>query len=1092
MLSGLNPGATYYFRVASSNATGTTKGSILSFSTTAIPAFNWGVATPESQGLDTSRLDSMWGTLHSRNTVAFLVVRNDKIVYERYVSSGRNQKYGTASVVKATVGGMSLMTAMTDGLISLDDLAVKYVPQWATDPGKSTITIRQLATHNSGLEDAEEGGVPHEELTGWKGDFWNRLPVPYDPFTLSRDAAPVLSVPGTVLSYSNPGFAMLGYAVTAALKGTVNQDIRSLLSKRIMNPIGVPSAEWDIGYGQTFMVDGLPLVASWGGGNYSPNAFARVGRLLLRRGDWEGHPLLNPSVVQAATTSPLPGIQGHSLLGWWGNVDHHGNQVSPSLPKDAFYALGAGDEVVLVIPSLNLIMVRNGDSLDTSPFDVSPTSNFIQAIENYLFEPLMATVIRPTVTTNAATSVTAEGATLNGGVNPNGQATTAWFEWGTDPGLVTFSSTSSQPVGSGTTSQAVTAALSGLSSGTPYYFRAAASNSAGTAKGSIVGFSTTAVAPTVTTNAATSVTAEGAILNGAVNPNGQATTAWFEWGTDPGLGTFSTTSSQPVGSGTTSQAVNAALSGLSSGTPYYFRAAASNAAGTAKGSIIGFSTTAVAPTVTTNAATSVTAAGATVNGGVNPNGQATTAWFEWGTDPALGTFSTTSSQPVGSGTTSQAVNAALSGLSSGTPYYFRAAASNAAGTAKGSIVGFSTTAVAPAVTTNAATSVTAAGATVNGAVNPNGQAATAWFEWGTDPALGTFSTTSSQPVGSGTTSQTVNAALSGLSSGTPYYFRAAASNSAGTAKGSIVGFSTTAVAPTVTTNAATSVTAAGATVNGAVNPNGSPATAWFEWGTDPALGTFSSTSSQPVGSGTIVIQLSQSISGLIPYNVYYFRAVAGNSGGARKGDINSFATGEIYVAVGDSITLGSHDDNSADGIGYEPILSDLLTSFGGLPHTIVNEGVSGTSSADGAASISDTLSRYPSAKYYLVMYGSNDAYGDNTTAAVPSGMGMIPEEPGYSGSYKDNMQRIISAILAAGKTPYLAEVPFTSDPLRSNAIIYEYNAAIGELILTNNILVPPPPFYTYFQAHQGELADGLHPNGTGYQSMANLWFDVLH
>ena len=157
----------------------------------------------------------------------------------------------------------------------------------------------------------------------------------------------------------------------------------------------------------------------------------------------------------------------------------------------------------------------------------------------------------------------------------------------------------------------------------------------------------------------------------------------------------------------------------------------------------------------------------------------------------------------------------------------------------------------------------------------------------------------------------------------------------------------------------------------------------------------------------------------------------------------------------------------------------------------MNEGVSGTSSADGASSISDTLSKYPSAKYYLVMYGSNDAYGDNTTAAVPSGMGLIPGEPGYSGSYNDNMQRIISAILAAGKTPYLAEVPYTSDPLRSNAMIYEYNAAIDELFITNNILVTPPPFYTYFQTHQGELADGIHPNGTGYQSMADLWFGVL-
>jgi lysophospholipase L1-like esterase len=182
-----------------------------------------------------------------------------------------------------------------------------------------------------------------------------------------------------------------------------------------------------------------------------------------------------------------------------------------------------------------------------------------------------------------------------------------------------------------------------------------------------------------------------------------------------------------------------------------------------------------------------------------------------------------------------------------------------------------------------------------------------------------------------------------------------------------------------------------------------------------------------------------------------------------------------YVAVGDSITRGSGDDIAADGFGFEPILGDLLTFSKGYPNMIVNQGVSGTTSADGAASITSTLANIPSAEYYLVMYGTNDAY----LPAIPSGMGLIPGDPGYADSYKDNMQKIISAILAAGKTPYLAEVPYTSDPLRSDSRIQDYNVVIDELVLTNNISVVPPAFYSYFLAHQGELVDGVHPNGTG-------------
>jgi VWFA-related protein len=96
-----------------------------------------------------------------------------------------------------------------------------------------------------------------------------------------------------------------------------------------------------------------------------------------------------------------------------------------------------------------------------------------------------------------------------------------------------------------------------------------------------------AAAPTVTTLAATSVGATTATLNGNVTANGLATNAWFEYGTDPTLApfTYTSTPSQSVGSGTTSQSVNSALTGLTTGTTYYYRVAASNASGTTNGSI---------------------------------------------------------------------------------------------------------------------------------------------------------------------------------------------------------------------------------------------------------------------------------------------------------------------------------------------------------------------------------------------------------------------------------------------------------------------------------------------------------------------------
>ncbi|MFZ4522980.1 MAG: hypothetical protein ACOYNC_14820, partial [Bacteroidales bacterium] len=92
--------------------------------------------------------------------------------------------------------------------------------------------------------------------------------------------------------------------------------------------------------------------------------------------------------------------------------------------------------------------------------------------------------------------------------------------------------------------------------------------------------------PTVTTTAATAVTTSTATLNGTVNPNGLATTYYFQWGTTISYGTNTTATS--AGSGSSALAVSANLTGLTSGTPYHFRLAATSSEGTSYGSDMTF------------------------------------------------------------------------------------------------------------------------------------------------------------------------------------------------------------------------------------------------------------------------------------------------------------------------------------------------------------------------------------------------------------------------------------------------------------------------------------------------------------------------
>ena len=294
------------------------------------PGKDWPTATPESQDMSSTRLDAIKERLAAKKTRAFLVVRNDRIVYEWYAPGvTATTKQGTASLAKALVGGMSLAVAITDGKISIDDPAARFVPQWRHDPRKSGITIRHLGSHTSGLSDSTTENVKHEEQPGWMGDFWKRLDPPRDPFTIARDETPMLFAPGEKLQYSNPGIGMMTYCVTAAVRGGEHKDIRTVLRERVMRPIGVPDAEWSVGYGKTFVVDSLPLVASWGGGAYTPRATARIGRLVLHEGNWEGRQLLSKDAVRQVTRDA--GFPGNCGLGWWGNA----GQRYARLPKRA-------------------------------------------------------------------------------------------------------------------------------------------------------------------------------------------------------------------------------------------------------------------------------------------------------------------------------------------------------------------------------------------------------------------------------------------------------------------------------------------------------------------------------------------------------------------------------------------------------------------------------------------------------------------------------------------------------------------------------------------------------------------------------------
>ena len=107
----------------------------------------------------------------------------------------------------------------------------------------------------------------------------------------------------------------------------------------------------------------------------------------------------------------------------------------------------------------------------------------------------------------------------------------------------------------------------------------------------------------------------------------------------------------------------------------------------------------------------------------------------------------------------------------------------------------------------------------------------------------------------------------------------------------------------VTTSEATAVSATSAELHGIINPGGSPAAAWFDWGTTTALGT--RTDAQTFTDVTSTVTFAHSIRNLQPHTTYYFRAAGYRSGGVSAlGDVRSFTTADAPATVSLNVTTG--------------------------------------------------------------------------------------------------------------------------------------------------------------------------------------------
>lgn len=636
------------------------------------------------------------------------------------------------------------------------------------------------------------------------------------------------------------------------------------------------------------------------------------------------------------------------------------------------------------------------------------------------------TIGAPTVTTDAATSVLVDGATLNGTVTANNSSTTVTFEYGTTTSYGTTVTAGQSPVTG--VNKAVSKTITDLSNNTTYHYRVVGQNANGTTYGSDMTF-TTSYQPTAITKAATGVGGNAATLNGLVNPNNYTSTVTFEYGTTTSYGSTVTADQSPV-SGNTDTPVSKTITGLTNNTTYHYRVKVQSYS-TFYGADMTFTTT-TGPTATTNAATSVGASTATVNGTVNANNATTTVTFEYGLDTNYGKTAKANQSPV-TGSSDTAVSSGLTFLIPNTTYHYRVVAQNVNGTVYGADMTFTTGASSPTATTTAATAVTSSGATLNGMVNARNDSTTVTFEYGTTTSYGTTVTADQSPL-SGNSNNPVSKAITGLTGGTTYHYRVVAQNSSGTTYGADMTFYTSAVGPTATTQAATNVKDTTATLNGTVNANNNSTTVMFEYGPTSGYGRLAVADQSPV-TGTTDTAVSADIDLLTPETTYHYRVVATNSTGTAYGADMTFtteATGRIPTVTTASVTrITTKKAKSGGNVideGSVPVtIRGVCWSTSPNPTTADRT----TDNGPGPGVFVSTLNKLTSSTTYFVRaYATNSvgtAYGEEYQFTTDSADVKVTIKRPHDGDEVSGTVKIKAVARGAAGSQSIAKVEFYID-----------------------------------------------------------------
>lgn len=288
-------------------------------------------------------------------TRAVLIVQGGRVVFERYGEGyGRDTRLNSWSVGKSITHAL-VGAAVLQGRISID--APMGNPLWRGGERRASITWRQFLNMVDGLDYTETN-----ENVAEAGNA--RMLFGEGRRDVARWAAsrPLLHDPGTHWNYSSAGTLLISDALTRVIAPNVRdaadrrQRMRAWMDASLFDQIGAaPIVEFD------------PQGVFYGSSLYWATArdYARFGYLYLRDGVWNGRRVLPEGWVDfARTPGPDPDTDVYGAH-WWLTPPTGAGRPTRSLVvdlalTDAFSAQGHEGQLIVVVPSKDLVMVRLG------------------------------------------------------------------------------------------------------------------------------------------------------------------------------------------------------------------------------------------------------------------------------------------------------------------------------------------------------------------------------------------------------------------------------------------------------------------------------------------------------------------------------------------------------------------------------------------------------------------------------------------------------------------------------------------------------------------------------------------------------------